>query len=132
MDELDSGRYPFGPASPSLIHMRPQRLFTLLTGLALVLAACGGGAADTATPAESSSTGPSSDASPATTVTSTEPGTSPATEPTEGTTEPATERPAPDPNREIAPDFSLLLGDGSTFVLSEETRPVFMVFWAEW
>ena len=52
--------------------------------------------------------------------------------PTEETTQPPTERPAPDPNREIAPDFSLGLSDGSTFVLSEETRPVFMVFWAEW
>lgn len=31
-----------------------------------------------------------------------------------------------------APDFSLELGDGGTFTLSEETRPVFMVFWAEW
>jgi hypothetical protein len=31
-----------------------------------------------------------------------------------------------------APDFSLALGDGSTFTLSEESRPVFMVFWAEW
>lgn len=31
-----------------------------------------------------------------------------------------------------APDFSLMLGDGSTFTLSEETRPVFIVFWAEW
>jgi hypothetical protein len=32
----------------------------------------------------------------------------------------------------VAPDFSLALGDGSTFTLSEEARPVFMVFWAEW
>jgi len=31
-----------------------------------------------------------------------------------------------------APDFSLELGDGGTFTLSEEARPVFMVFWAEW
>lgn len=33
---------------------------------------------------------------------------------------------------EAAPDFSLDLGEGGTFTLSEETRPVFMVFWAEW
>lgn len=32
----------------------------------------------------------------------------------------------------VAPDFSLALGDGSTFTLSEEARPVFLVFWAEW
>lgn len=33
---------------------------------------------------------------------------------------------------QVAPDFSLVLGDGSTFTLSQEARPVFMVFWAEW
>lgn len=33
---------------------------------------------------------------------------------------------------DVAPDFSLPLGDGGTFVLSEEARPVFLVFWAEW
>lgn len=33
---------------------------------------------------------------------------------------------------EAAPDFALELGNGGTFVLSEEARPVFMVFWAEW
>ena len=42
------------------------------------------------------------------------------------------DRPEPDPSRELAPDFTLALADGSTFVLSEEARPVFMVFWAEW
>lgn len=31
-----------------------------------------------------------------------------------------------------APDFTLGLGDGGTFVLSEEVRPVYLVFWAEW
>jgi hypothetical protein len=39
---------------------------------------------------------------------------------------------APPDDRPVAPDFSLELGAGGTFVLSEETRPVFMVFWAEW
>ena len=34
--------------------------------------------------------------------------------------------------RAVAPDFALGLGDGGTFVLSEETRPVYLVFWAEW
>ncbi len=32
----------------------------------------------------------------------------------------------------VAPDFSLVLGDGTTFTLSEEAKPVYMVFWAEW
>ena len=31
-----------------------------------------------------------------------------------------------------APDFTLALGGGGTFVLSEEARPVYLVFWAEW
>jgi hypothetical protein len=34
--------------------------------------------------------------------------------------------------RPIAPDFVLGLGNGETFVLSEEARPVYLVFWAEW
>jgi thiol-disulfide isomerase/thioredoxin len=36
------------------------------------------------------------------------------------------------PDRELAPDFTLALGDGETFTLSEGSRPVFLVFWAEW
>lgn len=36
------------------------------------------------------------------------------------------------PAPEEPPDFTLDLGSGGTFVLSEESRPVFMVFWAEW
>jgi hypothetical protein len=31
-----------------------------------------------------------------------------------------------------APDFALALDDGRGFILSEEQRPVYMVFWAEW
>ena len=31
-----------------------------------------------------------------------------------------------------APDFTLVLGNGDTFTLSEEQRPVFLLFWAEW
>lgn len=32
----------------------------------------------------------------------------------------------------VAPDFTLALGEGGTFTLSEGTKPVYMVFWAEW
>jgi hypothetical protein len=50
---------------------------------------------------------------------------------------PSTENTAPSSGTEAtaettAPDFTLQLGDGGTFTLSAETRPVFMVFWAEW
>ncbi len=31
-----------------------------------------------------------------------------------------------------APDFTLALGTGDTFTLSEENRPVYLLFWAEW
>ena len=31
-----------------------------------------------------------------------------------------------------APDFELELGNGGTFLLAEEARPVYLVFWAEW
>lgn len=31
-----------------------------------------------------------------------------------------------------APDFTFDLGDGSTFSLGAETKPVYLVFWAEW
>ena len=34
--------------------------------------------------------------------------------------------------RDTAPDFTLTMGSGDTFVLSEEARPVYLVFWAEW
>ncbi len=36
-------------------------------------------------------------------------------------------------DRPLAPDFRLELGNGQgTYVLSEESKPVFMIFWAEW
>lgn len=42
--------------------------------------------------------------------------------------------PLPPPEGDAAPDFTLALGeDGSeSFTLSEGTKPVFMIFWAEW
>jgi hypothetical protein len=51
----------------------------------------------------------------ATTVTTTEP----------GTTEVTSDRP-------VAPDFTLQLGDGGSYTLSEGSKPVYLVFWAEW
>lgn len=52
------------------------------------------------------------------------------------TTTAATESAAPGPPPEgpPAPDFTLALGEEGidTFTLSEEAKPVFMVFWAEW
>lgn len=36
------------------------------------------------------------------------------------------------PDGAPAPDFTLTLGDGGEFTLSEEPKPVHLVFWAEW
>jgi hypothetical protein len=36
------------------------------------------------------------------------------------------------PEGRDAPDFALALGQGGDFTLSSETKPVYMVFWAEW
>lgn len=35
-------------------------------------------------------------------------------------------------DRQLAPDFTLELGDGGSYTLSEGARPVYLVFWAEW
>lgn len=89
---------------------------------ALVLGACGG-----------SDTG--STAAPTTTVG----GTAPSTTEAPGTTSGPTTTGAPaetttrvPPDGEPAPDFTLALGDGGTFTLSDEQKPVYMIFWAEW
>jgi hypothetical protein len=36
------------------------------------------------------------------------------------------------PEGPAAPDFTIALGDGGSFTLSEEAKPVYMIFWAEW
>lgn len=58
------------------------------------------------TPGSSSSTGE---------VTTTEAGSTPTTS-----------------GRPPAPDFTLQLGDGGSYTLSEGSKPVYLVFWAEW
>lgn len=35
-------------------------------------------------------------------------------------------------DRPLAPDFTLELGDGGSYTLSEGEKPVYLVFWAEW
>ncbi|HEU4894444.1 MAG TPA: TlpA family protein disulfide reductase, partial [Acidimicrobiia bacterium] len=47
------------------------------------------------------------------------------TDPGDGTTETTSDRP-------LAPDFTLELGDGGSYTLSEGEKPVYLVFWAEW
>lgn len=88
----------------------------------LLVAACSGAGPD-ATPGETSPT------TGATVPDTAAPGTTPEEGPT---TSPAPIPTTVPPSGPLAPDFSLSLGDGTTFVLSEEARPVFLVFWAEW
>jgi hypothetical protein len=35
-------------------------------------------------------------------------------------------------DRPLAPDFTLELGDGGSYTLSDGAKPVYLVFWAEW
>lgn len=92
--------------------------------LVLAITACGNGSDSLeGAPTTSIATGTSGDTLPATVP---EPPTAAesvaSTTPTTTTTVPA----------DALPDFALELGTGGTFVLSEEARPVFLVFWAEW
>jgi hypothetical protein len=94
--------------------------------LMLVAVACGGSpAAETAPTTVVSSTAA---------VTTTVGTTVPATTISAGTTSEATTTTVPRvrPEGRDAPDFTLALGEGGLFTLSEDHRPVFLLFWAEW
>jgi hypothetical protein len=93
-----------------------------LAALAMIVTACGGSpAAETTvaptTPAVSTTAGE---------TTTTVPG---ATTTTAAVT-PTTARVLPE--GDPAPGFTVELGEGGTFTLSEHARPVYLLFWAEW
>lgn len=100
-----------------------RRLYLLIGLLSLVLAGCSSDGAGSAT-TEISTT--QSTATTATTE-STEPTQAPA-----ATTSTTLEPTGTTSGRPAAPDFTLELGDGGAFTLSEGTKPVYLVFWAEW
>jgi len=54
------------------------------------------------------------------------------TAPTATTPSTAAATAAPSVDGPPAPDFTLALGNGGEFTLSRESKPVYMVFWAEW
>lgn len=123
--------FRFERTARSLSDMTSRRLlFAAL--MSVVLASCGGGDASDA-PLATASVAPST-GSPSATSEAADDGAAGAavTAPEEAAAAGSTERPAPDPSREMAPDFTLTLADGSDFTLSNELRPVFMIFWAEW
>ena len=107
-----------------------MRKASLVLGLVLVAAACGG-SDEPATPtsaADVADAASGTEAPQGTSTTTTEATTGDT--PGESTTSTADAGPSFD--GPPAPDFELTLSDGSTFRLSDEQKPVYMVFWAEW
>ena len=95
---------------------------------ALIVGACGAGAdVSTDTTSDAASTGT---ASADTEIANAPPDTSVPSG--GGTAEDSTADQSSGVTGEAASDFTLALGDGSTFTLSETDRPVYLVFWAEW
>lgn len=90
--------------------------------LAILVAACGAGSAPVTGQGAPGTTGGSS------ATTSPAPGVTTPQATASGI--PATTNPTPD--GPAAPDFTLALGDGGTYTLSEGAKPVYLVFWAEW
>lgn len=101
-----------------------------LLGVLLVVAACAAPATQTSGPSATvAQTGPGTEAP----LVTEGPAATTASPSVPATTGPvSTAPPVPAPNGPPAPDFTLAMGDGTSFTLSEEARPVFMIFWAEW
>lgn len=103
--------------------MAVRHRIVLLWAIALVVAACspaGEDAPSTSFP-EGTATAPS-----------TAPGTQPETTEPPSTSTSIAEATGSTSDRPLAPDFTLELGDGGTYTLSEGDKPVYLVFWAEW
>ncbi len=109
-----------------------RRLVYMLVAISLLVAACGGDSTST-------STAPAAGASD--TVSDVTPSTEPAPDSTANTTGTATtdttEEPSAGPittdfDGPTAADFTIDLNKTGSFTLSEEARPVYLVFWAEW
>jgi ABC-type glycerol-3-phosphate transport system substrate-binding protein len=97
-----------------------RRLHWLLFALLLVLAACAGETVEPTSP-----TGDPPTETTATTTDDTVPDQRTTTTTATGPTTTVSDRP-------LAPDFTLELGDGGEYTLSEGAKPVYLVFWAEW
>jgi hypothetical protein len=97
-----------------------RRLHWLLSVPLLLIAACAG---ETVEPTSTTEDPPAETTAPAPddTVLDQDTTTTTATGPTTTVSD-----------RPLAPDFTLELGDGGEFTLSEGAKPVYLVFWAEW
>lgn len=100
-----------------------MRRVSAFVALALVVAACGGTAGTEPTAAETTAAGGVASTTGASSTTA-----------APGTTAPGavTTTSRVPPEGDAAPDFTLALGEGGEFTLSDEQKPVYMVFWAEW
>ncbi len=106
-----------------------MRAFAAATVLAVVISACGGSPASTAT-TEITATTPGPAATETASPTTTRAAVPSTSEPAPTTASTTATRPRPE--GDDAPDFTLALGEGGEFTLSEERKPVYMIFWAEW
>ncbi len=92
---------------------------------ALFLTSCG--------PSEGTGGVDSSTPGPPTTISESAPDTTASSESSQTPTPTAApDATSPASDRMVAPDFTLALGSGGTFTLSDSEKPVYLVFWAEW
>lgn len=98
----------------------------MMAALAVVAASCSNGTDATSPSEEAPSTTAVAQSEPgvSTTATTVPDSTLPESEAPQDTTAPVSGPPAP--------DFTITLDDGTEFTLSEEQKPVYLVFWAEW
>lgn len=99
-----------------------RRLLLLIAVHALVLTACGPPAEEVTATTAQGATVPSSSPD--------DPGTTTGSEAFPSTSAPVTTETTS--GRELAPDFTLDLGEGGSYTLSKGASPVYLVFWAEW
>ena len=115
---------PLPRLNVTLPNLAPvTRTLSGILSLAMLVAACGpsDGAGDAVTPDQQG---------PLTSVTTTPvPAASDSTDATDST---ATAPETTVSDRPAAPDFTLALGDGGTYTLSDGEKPVYLIFWAEW
>jgi hypothetical protein len=97
-----------------------NRLALLGLALAVLGVACGPSAADEPRPTTTTHPG----------ATISEPGSTSDSVPVTSTSLPDVTSTSPE--RPVAPDFTLQLGEGGSYTLSDGEKPVYLVFWAEW
>ena len=106
-----------------------KRVFLILSMFALIASACAGSTVEESFSTVSGDETPASTtSSPAVSEDSVDPTSS--TSPADGDS--AVNEAKPAPEGPAAPDFTLALEPSGEFVLSQEVKPVYMVFWAEW